>query len=146
MYNLSIGSVEISFCFLHEHKARRTKTTMQYKSFISSKIFNLYYSHKITILFSHLIFYKLSKFAKDKIHFDSFAHCQVLQSQNFSKFFTKLSSFTELKSAENTCTLSSACSQRGGSLAAGGGSTKARTRANDYVTCSVSYESAPPLA
>jgi len=31
-------------------------------------------------------------------------------------------------------------------LHAGGGIGKARTRANDAVTCSVSYESAPPLA
>ena len=38
------------------------------------------------------------------------------------------------------------CSQRGGSLASGGGIGKARTRAKDDVTCSVSYESAPPLA
>jgi len=42
--------------------------------------------------------------------------------------------------------LSGGCAQRGGSLAAGGGIGKARTRANDAVTCSVSDESAPPLA
>jgi len=42
--------------------------------------------------------------------------------------------------------VSSACAQRGGSLAAGGGIGKARTRAKDDVTCSVSYESVPPLA
>jgi len=35
---------------------------------------------------------------------------------------------------------------RGGSLAAGGGIGEARTRANNDVTCSVSYETAPPLA
>ena len=36
--------------------------------------------------------------------------------------------------------------QRGGSLAAGGGIGETRTRATDDVTCSVSYEPAPPLA
>jgi len=36
--------------------------------------------------------------------------------------------------------------QRGGGLAAGGGIGKARTRAKDAVTCSVSDEAAPPLA
>jgi len=33
-----------------------------------------------------------------------------------------------------------------GGLAAGGGIGEVRTRANDDVTCSVSYETAPPLA
>jgi len=42
--------------------------------------------------------------------------------------------------------VSPAGAQRGGSLAAGGGIGEVRTRAKDDVTCSVSDESAPPLA
>ena len=58
--------------------------------------------------------------------------CQVAQSQKAA--------------FDNCAVVSPAVTQRGGSLAAGGGIGKARTRAKDDVTCSVSYEIAPPLA